>query len=164
MGGSKGLSMRGAGMERLLDDPEIIAEIGITQTQIDKLRSLKMEATKSQIRNSAEVKILKLDFEDLLNQDNPDVKKIDAKIDEMGKLEIEMKKSMVHSIIEMKSILTDEQLEKLQELIKERMKERMENRRDNRGDRGDRGRKQGDRQGRGGPGMEFDFLEPDDND
>jgi Spy/CpxP family protein refolding chaperone len=53
-----------------------------------------------------------------MKKDAPDQKTINSLIDETGKMQIEMEKKRVHSILELKKILTPEQNEKLKELIK----------------------------------------------
>lgn len=151
MGGGKGMGP-GAGMEMpmgggsgilarlgdLLDNPEFIEQIGLTDAQVEKLKSLRSNTMKAQIRAEADIKILRLELDDLLDQDKPDLKKIDAKIDEIGKKETEMKKTMIHAMLDGKAVLTDEQLAKLKKMAADRMRDR---RNDRRGD------------GRG-PGME----------
>lgn len=135
MGGGSGILAR---LGDLLDNPEFIEQIGLTDAQVEKLKSLRSNTMKAQIRAEADIKILRLELDDLLDQDKPDLKKIDAKIDEIGKKETEMKKMMIHAMLDGKAVLTDEQLAKLKKMAADRMRDR---RNDRRGD------------GRG-PGME----------
>ena len=145
-----------AGMERFLNDPEFIEKVGLTDDQIEKLTSIRTETSKAQIRNKAELQIIRIDLQDLLQQDNPDLKKIDAKLDEIGRLEVQLKKDMIHSFIEAKSVLTDEQIEKIQEYTRDQIKERVEKRRDRQSVPGEGQRRMRDNRGAGPQG----FMRP----
>ena len=86
IGGGMGMGMQGfGGMEKLLDNPKFIEELGLTDQQIDKIKKIKTDTMKTAIREGAEIKVLQIELADLIDTDKPDVKKIDAKIDEMGR-------------------------------------------------------------------------------
>lgn len=140
MGGSMGGDLP---IDMVLHNQEIADEIGLTSEQQEKLRKLFLDSKKEDIRTKADLQILKLELGDLLEQDNPNVKQVDKKIDEMTKLQSKMMKSKIHALLEGKKILTDEQIEKIKTLLRERMSER-------RGKQGGRGMK--NERGRGGQG------------
>jgi Spy/CpxP family protein refolding chaperone len=119
-----GMVMGGGGLmkmaEKLLNDPKFQKEIGLTDTQISQLKTKLSETEKAMIRSKADVQILHIDLKDMLEADNPDAAKIDAKIDELGRLQAENMKTMAHALIEVKSILTKEQIEKAKAYIIEK--------------------------------------------
>lgn len=158
MGGKAGRGMRmgmqmggagGMGIQRLLNNPEAVEEIWLTDTQVDRLREISTGSQRESIRTRSEVQLLQLDLKSLLQQDNPDIKKIDSLIDNISAKQAEMKKSRIHSMLEMKDVLTDEQQDKLKEYIATKMKERRSGNRSGRG-KGGRNRGGGSGAGMGG--------------
>lgn len=139
----------GMGIERLLDNPQIIAELGLTDSQVKQLKDIQSKSQRDAIKVKAEVDVLQLDLKDLLDQDNPDMKKVDSLLDQIGAKHTEMQKSMIHSLIDMKGALTDEQKAKVKELIAEKMKERGQNRDGRRGKGGGQGMGPGGGMGQG---------------
>ena len=87
----------------------------LTDEQVAKLRSIKMDAEKKRIQQEADLKTLHLDLEDLLHQDKVNRGKVDSSIDKMGKLHGEMKKLGVHARLDAKAVLTSDQLKKVKE-------------------------------------------------
>ncbi|MEW5944863.1 MAG: periplasmic heavy metal sensor [bacterium] len=126
MGGGKGAG--GDLPLQLLERPEILEQVGITEDQLEKLRAMSLEIRKKEIRNRAELQLATIDLQELLEDDNPNVKKIDGKIEQIGALRTGIQKEKVHALLEAKKILTPEQIERLKDLARERMKERRERR------------------------------------
>ena len=129
MGKGKGIKMR-MGMEmsefpfRFLLRQDIVKEIGLTDEQQEKLRKLVLSYEKEQIKTNADIQIAELELRDLMEQDNPNIKEVDKKIDEVGKLRIAAEKDKIHLMLDAKKILTPGQIERIQSLMRERMQER----------------------------------------
>jgi Spy/CpxP family protein refolding chaperone len=113
----------------LLNDPEFIDQIGLSADQVEKLRTIHSTLMKSQIRSEADIKIMRMELDELLDQKKPDKAKIDAKIDEIGKKETEMKKNMAHAMLDCKAVLSEEQCAKIKKMASDRMKGGMMDRR-----------------------------------
>jgi len=116
--------MSGMGMNFLTKNSMIAEELGLSEQQTDKIKSISIESQKKTIRAKAELEVLELELTELLDQDKPDLKKIDATIDKIGSRRTEMQKENIHSMIEMKGVLTSEQLEKLEQMKSQRGKSR----------------------------------------
>ncbi|MEW6201892.1 MAG: periplasmic heavy metal sensor [bacterium] len=110
----------------LILNPDIAKEIGLTDSQQDKLHDLLMQHQKSQITLRAKIEVAELELQDLLEQDDPNIKEVDKKIEEIGKLRIEDGKANIHLVFDAKKILKPEQVEKVKSLMSERVRERRE--------------------------------------
>jgi Spy/CpxP family protein refolding chaperone len=108
---------------KAIENPKIIEKLGLSDVQVSKIKKLQSDTMKSQIKDESDLKIMNIDLRDLLEQDNPDTSKVDAKIDEIGKKQTEMQKKMFHSLLDMKGVLSKEQVTKLKNLGAERMKD-----------------------------------------
>ncbi|MDQ1327732.1 MAG: hypothetical protein QG641_1015 [Candidatus Poribacteria bacterium] len=94
----------------------LAGELSFSDEQVKKLQSIKNECEKSKIMIRARIKIGELELQELLNQSEIDLDKVDAKIKEIGGMKIESDINDVHSIINAKAVLTQEQKEKLKNL------------------------------------------------
>jgi len=136
----------GMGLERLLNNPQFIMQLGLSDAQVKKLKDIQSKAQRDGIKTRAEVDTLQLDLKDELDRDDPDINKVDSLLDKIGAKHTEMQKNTIHTMVEMKDALTPEQKEKAKALLAEKMKDRG----------GKKGGKQGNRSqgmGPGGPGM-----------
>lgn len=121
MGGGLGMGRGMAiGMEiqRLIEEPEFLSYTGISQAQADKISTLVSTSAKNAVRNRAESEILQIELQDLMNASSPNKTQIHAKIDQMGKLHAENLKGMADAQLEIKSILTSEQITKAMEYLR----------------------------------------------
>ncbi len=91
-------------------------ELSFSDEQIKKLQSIKTGCEKSRIMTRARIKVGELELQELLNQSETDLDKIDARIKEIGEMKIENDINDIHSIIDAKAVLTQEQKEKLKNL------------------------------------------------
>lgn len=94
----------------------IASEISLTEDQIRKLHSIKSKCEKNRIMITARLRVAELDLQELLNQPELDLQKIDAKVKEIGEIKIENDLNDIHSMIESREVLTPEQKEKLKTL------------------------------------------------
>jgi len=91
-------------------------ELSFSDDQMKKLQSIKIGCEKNGIMIRARIKVGELELQELLNQSEIDLDKVDAKIKEIGGMKIENDISNIHSIIDAKAVLTQEQKEKLKNL------------------------------------------------
>ena len=95
---------------------EMKGELGLSDEQVSKLRALGSQAEKQVIRTKADLRILEIELDDLLQENNVNVKVVDSKIEKIGDLRTEIQKTHIHARIDVQKILTSEQLKKLHEL------------------------------------------------
>jgi len=121
MGGGMGMMgdmgkrmMGGGGMDMMLRNPKTQKKLGLTDDQKAKLKTLSSDSMRKSIKNEADIKILFLDLKDLMSSPKPDTAKVDSKIDEIAAACSAEAKLMIHTMIASRSVLTPEQLEKLE--------------------------------------------------
>jgi len=91
-------------------------ELSFSDEQVRKLQSIRIECEKNRIMIRARIKVGELELQELLNQSEVDLDKVDAKIKEIGGMKIESEINDIHSMIDARAILTPEQKEKLKDL------------------------------------------------
>jgi Spy/CpxP family protein refolding chaperone len=151
-----GMGMRGRGegprefgLTRLLSNPEIRQQIGVTADQAAKIRQQESDFRKTQIRNGADLQIKRMDLHDLLSAEKPDRAAINSKLEEISAAQLTMAKSAVDFHLTMRDALTPAQREKLEQWMKQRRQPGADN---NAGPRGPRAGGPGGRGARGAPG------------
>jgi Spy/CpxP family protein refolding chaperone len=88
-------------------------ELELTEDQVEKLKTMKMERQKRAINDKAAVEILELELKELLSEETIDIKAVDGKIDRIASLKAKMHKDKIHTMVDSKNVLTAEQKEKL---------------------------------------------------
>ena len=91
-------------------------ELGLSEEQVDQIKALKIEVKKNMIRQGAEIDILKIDIHAGLREKQPDVDALHKLIDQKYNIKKTKAKTLVSSIVQVKSILTEEQSEKSKEI------------------------------------------------
>ena len=121
------MGMRGRGMEarefglgRLLNDPDVRQQLGVTADQAAKIRQQESDFRKAEIRNRADLQIKRLDLDDLLSADKPDRAAIDSKLQEIGAAQIALEKSAIDNRLNMRDALTPAQRQKLEQMMRQR--------------------------------------------
>jgi len=94
------------------------AEIGLTDDQVAKIKTMKMDMKKVMIRNKAEHQIFMLDMKSKLSEPVLDVEGINAMIDQSMTGMANGAKSTVAALAELKSVLTDDQMTIAKEIWK----------------------------------------------
>jgi Spy/CpxP family protein refolding chaperone len=132
---------RHSGFARLLNDPSIRQQAGITDQQAVTIRKQELDFRKTEIRGRADLEVKRIDLQALLAADKPDRAAINAKLQEISAAQLSLQKSSVDYRLSMREAITPEQREKLRQLTRNRW------RRD-----GSRGGRQGEgRTGQRGP-------------
>ncbi len=91
-------------------------EIGLTDDQAEKIRALKLKVKKSLIMEDAQIETLALDISDALAADQADTKKIDSLVDKKYELKKQRTKEIIQGYLDLRSILTKDQQEKLKKM------------------------------------------------
>lgn len=94
-------------------------EIGLSDEQVNKIKSIKMDLKKKLVRDEAEVEVVKMDLMAALHTDSPDQAKINSLIDKKHEIKKNLAKASVQALFDIKGTLTPEQKEKAKELWKE---------------------------------------------
>lgn len=101
---------------------ENTAELGLTNEQVEKIKSLKYSVEKSLIKEEADIKTLALDIKEALGKDEVDIAAVNKLIDQKYTLKAQKTKEEIGAYVNLKKILTPEQLKKLKEMHQHGMK------------------------------------------
>jgi Spy/CpxP family protein refolding chaperone len=120
--GMRGWSMgeREFGLGRLLSNPDVRQQLGVTAAQAATIRQQESDFRKTQIRNRADLEIKRMDLNDLLSADKPDRSAIDSKLQEISAARLAMEKSAIDYRLTMRDALTPAQRQKLQQMMAQR--------------------------------------------
>ena len=123
MGRGMAAGMRGPGMDAgmcgpgmgLGCDPGMVRELGLSADQQKRVAEVCGRHQKLMIRDQADVRVAMIDLRQLAGEERPDRAKLDAQIDKIAALRVAMAKDRVGALLEVRSILTPEQLKKWRE-------------------------------------------------
>lgn len=96
-------------------------EIGLTAEQEKKIQALQMKYREISIKQNTDIKILELKLSSLFKADNPSRKLIENKIREIASKKTNMVIDKFNYLLDLKQILTKEQLTKIDNLRRTRM-------------------------------------------
>ena len=88
-------------------------QLGLTKDQIQKLRALKFEFEKANVQRKAALQLAQLELKELKASENPDPKKVEAKIREVQNKKADLEIALFRAQRRAKSPLTEEQRAKL---------------------------------------------------
>lgn len=117
--GMRGHRHPGFLLARLVSNPDLREKIGITDEQAAKISQQFTEFRKARIRTGADLRIKRLELENLLSAEKPDRAAIDRKLQEVGAAQLAREKSSIDFHLNMKDALTPEQRQKLRQLAEE---------------------------------------------
>jgi len=122
-GGAMGRGMRGGAMGRGMGgDPgmehaaRMLRQLDLTPEQQKKVADIHERAQRTAIQAEADRKLATMDLQKLIHDEHPDQAKIDAQIDKLAQVRVQMVKSRVAALLEVRALLTPEQLKKWHEL------------------------------------------------
>jgi len=118
----RGMGQREFGLARLLNNPEIRQQIGVSDEQAAKIRQQEFDFRKAEIRDRANLQVQRLDLRELLSADKPDHAAIDSKLQEMSNARLTMEKAAVNYRLSMRDALTPEQRQKLHDWMQQHRK------------------------------------------
>jgi len=96
---------------------EFIESLNLSEEQKNKIRKLDIDFQKEMLELKNKAEINRLEVKSLLLEEDPDLIKIRAKLQEIADLETEIKMKVIEEYLAVKGILTPEQQEKLPEGI-----------------------------------------------
>jgi Spy/CpxP family protein refolding chaperone len=111
---------RHSGFARLLNDPSIRQQVGITDEQAATMRKQEADFRKTQIRGRADLEVQRIDLKGLLAADKPDRAAINAKLQEISAAQLSLQKSAIDYRLTMRDAITPAQREKLRQLMRDR--------------------------------------------
>lgn len=103
------------GIEALITNEELQEDIGLKKEQMEQIRKIHFETQKRIVALSKDRDLKEIELKELLSDENPDMTKIEKIIKEISSLEAEIKLTRIKQLVELKKILTEEQLNKLRE-------------------------------------------------
>ena len=92
--------------------PGMAKELGLSPEQQKKVADICEAHQKLVIQNRADVQLAELDLRRLMGDPQPDKARIEAQLDKLGALRTQFEKSRADAMIDMRSVLTPEQLKK----------------------------------------------------
>ncbi len=116
--GERGPGWRGRhgdGM-RMLDNPALQEQLGLTEEQTERLRALRSDAAKSGIRTRAESRIKRLELRELLQAEEPNRALIEKKVRELSDASYAAQMQRIDQRLAFRSVLTPDQREKMRNL------------------------------------------------
>ncbi|MCP4216288.1 MAG: hypothetical protein GY765_16690 [bacterium] len=121
-------------------------KIELTEAQVSKIEKMNAVYSEAKIREKAEIKIKELRFKTFLKKEKIDRGKMEKMVRELAKVKTDMKVGHLNYMLDLKALLTPEQIKKIEEL----KKKRRQFRKDKRNRRGKEGK-----QGKGMQGRRF---------
>ncbi|MEJ2052755.1 MAG: hypothetical protein P8X42_02435 [Calditrichaceae bacterium] len=88
-------------------------DLSLSGQQVTALEACKTEYQKFFVKKKAEIKIVELELSELMNMENPDFDAIKNSVNKLIAIENEMKIKFINIIEASRSLLTEEQLQKL---------------------------------------------------
>ena len=111
---------RHSGFARLLNDPSIRQQAGITDEQAATIRKQELDFRKTEIRGRADLEVQRIDLKALLAADKPDRAAINAKLAEISAAQLSLQKSSIDYRLSMREAISPQQREKLRQLMRNR--------------------------------------------
>jgi len=96
-------------------------KLQLTQDQKDKISSMMVTLKKDMIRKNADLEIAKVDLEELVMNDEPDLTAIGNQLKNVANMEADIKLTHIKAMVDMKAVLTKEQKDKLKAMMMEHM-------------------------------------------
>lgn len=123
-GGRMGRVGRGPHRSMMMDQMGILIRLAdkldLSEEQKAELKDLATSHRKDVIRMKADREIAEVELQESIRQEEPDLDAIEDQIRGIANLEAQMKFSQIKARVDARSVLTEEQQEKLKELLKNR--------------------------------------------
>ncbi len=103
-------------------------EIGLTEEQVTKIEKMEEIYQESAIKKHADIKVQELKFHSYLKSDQIDRSKMEKMIRDIAKKRTDLQIDHINYLLDLKNLLTPEQIEKIDALKKERMHKMMRHR------------------------------------
>lgn len=99
-------------------------KLGLTEEHLTAIQEERFKAKKESIQIRSEIEVAELELNRFMDAANTDRGKVTAQVERIGELRTQLNLTRVYSQLAVKTILTQEQLDKLETLRKERLKKR----------------------------------------
>jgi Spy/CpxP family protein refolding chaperone len=96
--------------------PRALEALDLTEAQRDRIADIREAAMKKGIQARADLETAHLDLARLMRADKPDMRAIDAQVDRIATMRASLQKAHIAARLEVRSVLTPEQQEKLKGL------------------------------------------------
>lgn len=117
---------KGMGMGMMLR-PEMMDKIGLTKEQKDNIETILIAHRKEMIAKKAELDLGRVELQDLMRKDKPDMNLIKTQIQKIFSIQGDMQYAQIKVMIDAKNVLTDEQKANLEKLVKEQKDQAKDN-------------------------------------
>ena len=104
----------------------IQSEIGLTDQQMAEIRRIHTEGRKAAIRRTADLRIARMELDELLSAATLDEAKIAARVKTIGELQSAAFKERTESRLAVRRLVTAEQYQKMQQVRRDGMREHRE--------------------------------------
>jgi Spy/CpxP family protein refolding chaperone len=109
-----------AGLNRIVNNPDMREKLGITTEQAAKIRQQNADFEKAGVMNRAKLQVSHMELQQLMSADKPDRAAIDKKLSEISAAQLVSEQTRVHHQLDMKTALTPDQQAKLKTLMQQR--------------------------------------------
>ena len=99
-------------------------KMGLTDDQITKMKSMRREMQKSQIRSKADLKIAEIELMEIMEVKDFDLDKASSTVKKIGDIKTARHLEMLKAMKDMRTILTDEQFKKMHKMCMMKMGEK----------------------------------------
>jgi len=96
-----------------------LKQLDLTEQQEDRIEAIHDKQRRSAIEIRKNLELAQLDMRKLMRADTPDRRAIETQVDRMSGLRGQLQKSQVNSLLDVRGVLTPEQLQKLEQLRSE---------------------------------------------
>lgn len=114
MRGGMGMRHGGPGMRGGMMHARL-AQLDLSASQRERLATIRESQQRKSIQMRADLQLARLDMAKLMRAENPDQSALNAQIDRMARLRADAAKARLSGHLEMRSVLTSEQIKKLHE-------------------------------------------------
>jgi len=94
-------------------------KIGLSESQVEKLKTISNEGEKGAIKIKAELKTLMVDFKSVLDEDKIDLSQVKSLITKIANLKAKLHFAKLEASVRGKEVLNTKQLKQLESLMKE---------------------------------------------
>jgi Spy/CpxP family protein refolding chaperone len=94
-------------------------KLGLSSEQVRNLERLRNDLEKESIRKEADIRVAKMELNDLLAAQPVDMTKVEAKVREIERLRADLRFARIRTVAKGKEQLSAEQRKKLEELLSE---------------------------------------------
>jgi Spy/CpxP family protein refolding chaperone len=132
MGFGRGIG-RGLGLGILERDAALRERLNVTEQQLERLRTLRSEHQKSQIRQQAELRVRQLELAEQLRGESPDRALVERLMRETNEMRFAQQKAAMDHMFAARDVFTAEQRAEMRKAMEERMTQMRQRRFEQRG-------------------------------